>query len=171
MKISGWWFKYRFPPVNPATVVCWFNASDPEVAFTKCSASDRSSDDARTCRLDFWCIVERHYIPDNGRAAWARRKTGGIVEGNRTTYSELDRWFPRIPSASGMNDHRVRGKSTVKVWVNGDLVNMEPNARHVRGQLANSGRGFLEVELSQTPMSPRSRTLADPRSLTFLNDG
>jgi len=109
-------------------------------------------------------LVEDITVPDNGRARGPERKNWGIVEGKGRTYSELDRWFREIPSASGMNDHRVVGN---QVKVVGPMVPCEPWKNRMHGTSGttspNQAEGVLKLSFAKLDVPPRSRnSRADP---------
>jgi hypothetical protein len=100
---------------------------------------------------DFWCIGENVEVPDmetrrGPRANW------GVTEGkerrikNLTDSSEkpLGQW----------NHMRVECRgNTIRVWVNGDLVNDGFNATASRGQIALQAEGS-EVEFKKVELTP-----------------
>jgi hypothetical protein len=92
---------------------------------------------------DFWCIVEDIEVPDmetrrGPKAEW------GITEGkqrrikNLTDSSEkpLGEWNTMVIECAG---------NSIKVWVNGDMVNHGTNATASKGQIALQAEGS-EVE-------------------------
>jgi hypothetical protein len=100
---------------------------------------------------DFWCIVEDIQVPDmesrrGPRADW------GITEGkarrikNLTDNSEkpLGQWNAMVIEAVGRS---------IKVWVNGDLVNDGFNATADRGHIAIQSEGS-EVEFRKLLLTP-----------------
>ena len=100
---------------------------------------------------DFWCIVEDITVPDmeqrrGPKAEW------GIVEGkkrrivNLTDGSEkpLGEWNTMVIEARG---------DSIKVWVNGDLVNDGTNASVDRGKIALQAEG-TEVEFRKVEIGP-----------------
>jgi quercetin dioxygenase-like cupin family protein len=118
---------------------------------------------------DFWCILEDIRVPDMERrrgppAEW------GTTEGkarrilNLTDSSEkpLGQWNTMVIEAVGRS---------IKVWVNGDLVNEGSDATADHGQIALQSEGS-EVEfrkLSLTPMSAQklSTDSQAPQSTPF----
>ena len=102
---------------------------------------------------DFWCIEENIEVPD--MATRRPRKEGqkyGGSEGdarrilNLTDNSEkpLGEWNTMVVEARGR---------TLKVWVNGDLVNEGFNSTADRGQLAIQAEG-AEVEFRRVQIGP-----------------
>jgi hypothetical protein len=102
---------------------------------------------------DFWCIEENIEVPD--MATRRPRKEGqkyGGSEGdarrifNLTDNSEkpLGEWNSMIVEARGR---------TVKVWVNGDLVNEGFNSTADRGRIAIQAEG-AEVEFRRVQIGP-----------------
>lgn len=103
---------------------------------------------------DFWCIGENIEVPDMETRRGPREKWG-TTEGkerrikNLTDNSEkpLGEW----------NHMRIECRgNTVKVWVNGDLVNEGTNATASRGQIALQAEGS-EVEFRKVDLTPLSR--------------
>ena len=102
---------------------------------------------------DFWCIQENIEVPDmeTRRPRKEGQKYGGS-EGdarrilNLTDNSEkpLGEWNSMIVEARGR---------TVKVWVNGDLVNEGSNSTADRGRLAIQAEG-AEVEFRRVQIGP-----------------
>ena len=100
---------------------------------------------------DFWCIVEDIEVP-NMEERRGPKENWGITEGkerrimNLTDDSEkpLGQWNTMIIEAIG---------DSVKVWVNGDLVNHGTNATAVEGNIAVQAEGseveFRKLELTQ----------------------
>jgi hypothetical protein len=92
---------------------------------------------------DFWCIVEDIEVPDMEKRRGPKEKWG-ITEGkerrvrNLTDSSErpLGEWNTMTVECAG---------NTIKVWVNGDLVNDGFNCTASKGQIALQAEGS-EVE-------------------------
>jgi hypothetical protein len=141
--------EYRFPaaPGNAGVLV---HASTPRALygmFPKSIEVQMESGNAG----DFWCIVEDIQVPDmesrrGPRADW------GITEGkarrikNLTDNSEkpLGQWNAMVIEAVGRS---------IKVWVNGDLVNDGFNATADRGHVAIQSEGS-EVEFRKLLLTP-----------------
>ncbi|WP_119080584.1 3-keto-disaccharide hydrolase [Chitinophaga alhagiae] len=100
---------------------------------------------------DFWCIGENIEVPDMETRRGPREKWG-TTEGkerrikNLTDNSEkpLGEWNHMRIECLG---------NTVKVWVNGDLVNEGANATASRGQIALQAEGS-EVEFRKVALTP-----------------
>lgn len=100
---------------------------------------------------DFWCIVEDIEVPDM-EARRGPKENWGITEGkerrikNLTDDSEkpVGDWNTMVIEAVG---------DSVKVWVNGDLVNHGTNATAQEGKIAVQAEGseveFRKLELTQ----------------------
>lgn len=98
---------------------------------------------------DFWCIVENITVPDM-ESRRGPKEEWGITEGkgrrivNLTDGSEkqVGEWNTMVIECLG---------NTLKVWVNGDLVNYGFDATAVKGQIALQAEGseveFRKVEL------------------------
>ena len=103
---------------------------------------------------DFWCIEEDITTPDmearrGPRSEWGvngnkRRRILNLTDGSEKPLGE---W----------NTMKVEClKDTVKVWVNGDLVNYGYNATAQRGQIALQAEG-AEVEFRKVLLTPIKR--------------
>ncbi len=103
---------------------------------------------------DFWCIHENIEVPDMEKRR--PRKPGQAFGGtakdarqilNLTDNSEkaLGQWNTMVIETDG---------ATIKVWVNGDLVNEGSNATAQHGQIALQAEG-AEVEFRKLELSPR----------------
>lgn len=103
---------------------------------------------------DFWCIVEDITVPDM-QARRGKKEDWGITEGkerriiNLTDGSEkpLGEWNEMVIECL---------KDSVKVWVNGDLVNFGYNATATKGQIAMQAEG-AEVEFQKVELRPIRR--------------
>jgi Domain of Unknown Function (DUF1080) len=106
---------------------------------------------------DFWCIVEDITVPDM-EARRGPKEKWGITEGkarrivNLTDNSEkpLGEWNKMTIETVG---------TSVKVWVNGTLVNSGTNATARRGQIAIQAEGseveFRKLDLTKiTKLTP-----------------
>jgi hypothetical protein len=143
--------EYRFPaaPGNAGVLV---HASTPRALygmFPKSIEVQMESGNAG----DFWCIVEDIQVPDMERRR-GPRANWGTTEGkerrikNLTDDSEkpLGQWNNMVIEAVGRS---------IKVWVNGDLVNDGFNATADRGQIAIQSEGS-EVEFRKLLLTPLS---------------
>jgi hypothetical protein len=100
---------------------------------------------------DFWCIVEDIKVPDMEKRRGPREKWG-ITEGkerrvrNLTDGSEkpLGEWNAMTIECAG---------NTIKVWVNGDLVNDGFECTAGKGQIAVQAEG-AEVEFRKLLLTP-----------------
>ena len=103
---------------------------------------------------DFWCIGEEVWVPDMEQRRGPKENWG--VDGSRarriknlTDGSEkpLGEWNTMVIEARGR---------TVKVWVNGDLVNDGFNSTADRGRIALQAEGteveFRKVEIGPLPL-------------------
>ena len=133
--------EYRFPgkPGNAGVLV---HASTPRALygmFPKSIEVQMESGNAG----DFWCIVEDIRVPDMERRRGPRAQWG-ITEGkarrivNLTDNAEkpVGQWNTMVIEAVGRS---------IKVWVNGDLVNDGSDATADHGQIALQSEGS-EVE-------------------------
>lgn len=100
---------------------------------------------------DFWCIVEDIEVPDM-EARRGPPETWGITEGKAR----------RILNLTDGSEHPVGAWNTmiveavdrsVRVWVNGDLVNDGFNATADQGQIALQAEGS-EVEFRKVALTP-----------------
>lgn len=100
---------------------------------------------------DFWCIVEDIKVPDM-EARRGPREEWGITEGkkrrimNLTDGSEkpVGEWNNMVIECLG---------SSIKVWVNGDLVNHGTECTASEGQIALQAEGS-EVEFRKVTLTP-----------------
>ena len=106
---------------------------------------------------DFWCIVQDITVPDMVKRR-GPKENWGIVEGkgrrilNLTDGSEkpVGEWNRMTIECVG---------DSVKVWVNGDLVNHGTKCTATKGQLALQAEG-AEVEFRKLDLTP-IKTLTD----------
>jgi hypothetical protein len=99
---------------------------------------------------DFWCIVEDITVPDMEKRRGPKHKWG-ITEGkerrivNLTDGSEkpLGEWNTMVIECL---------QDTIKVWVNGELVNHGYNSTATRGQIALQAEG-AEVEFRKVVLT------------------
>ena len=133
--------EYRFPgkPGNAGVLV---HASTPRALYKMFPKSIEVQMESGNAG-DFWCIVEDITVPDMERRRGPRAQWG-ITEGkarrimNLTDNSEkpVGQWNTMVIEAVGRS---------IKVWVNGDLVNDGSNATADHGQIALQSEGS-EVE-------------------------
>ena len=141
--------EYRFPgtPGNAGVLV---HASTPRALYKMFPKSIEVQMESGNAG-DFWCIVEDITVPNMEQrrgppAEW------GITEGkkrriiNLTDSSEkpLGQWNTMVIEALGRS---------VRVWVNGDLVNDGTNATADHGQIALQSEGS-EVEFRKIFLTP-----------------
>jgi len=140
--------QYRFPgkPGNCGVLV---HASTPRALygmFPKSIEVQMAHENAG----DFWCIVEDIKVP-NMEARRGPKEKWGITEGkkrrilNLTDGSEksVGKWNTMIIECIG---------NSIKVWVNGDLVNHGFNATADKGQIALQAEGS-EVEFRKLKLT------------------
>jgi hypothetical protein len=103
---------------------------------------------------DFWCIVEDIVVPDM-EARRGPKEEWGITEGKQR----------RIPNLTDGTEKPVGDwnkmvvecvADTIKVWVNGTLVNFGYNCTAKSGQVAVQAEGS-EVEFKKIELTPISR--------------
>ena len=103
---------------------------------------------------DFWCIGEDISVPDMEKRR-GDKKDWGTTEGklrrifNLTDGSEkpVGEWNAMVIECS---------KNTIKVWVNGDLVNDGYDCTATEGQIAVQAEG-AEVEFRKIALTPIDR--------------
>jgi hypothetical protein len=103
---------------------------------------------------DFWCIVEDIAVPDMEKRR-GPRQSWGVTEGKERrivnltdgTEKPLGQWNEMVVECL---------KDTVKVWLNGDLVNFGYNATATKGQIAVQAEG-AEVEFQHLLLQPIKR--------------
>jgi hypothetical protein len=146
--------EYRFPaaPGNAGILV---HASTPRALYSMFPRSIEVQMEHGNAG-DFWCILEDIWVPDMEK----RRGTPwewGTTEGkarrilNLTDSSEkpLGQWNTMVIEAVG---------TSIKVWVNGDLVNAGSEATADHGQIAVQSEGS-EVEFRKLSLTPIARPL------------
>ena len=141
--------EYRFPgkPGNAGVLV---HASKPRALHQMFPSSIEVQMQSGNAG-DFWCIVEDITVPDMEKRR-GPRDTWGITEGkarrivNLTDGSErpLGEWNRMVIEAVGRS---------LKVWVNGTLVNSGTNATADHGQIALQAEGS-EVEFRKLLLTP-----------------
>jgi beta-glucosidase len=149
--------EYRFPaaPGNAGILV---HASTPRALYGMFPRSIEVQMEHGNAG-DFWCILEDIRVPDMERrrgppAEW------GTTEGkarrilNLTDSSEkpLGQWNTMVIEAVGRS---------IRVWVNGDLVNDGSDATADHGQIAIQSEGS-EVEFRKLVLTPITRLTAAP---------
>lgn len=100
---------------------------------------------------DFWCIVEDIQVPDM-EARRGPREDWGIVEGkNRRILNLTDGSENPVGEWNQMTIECLA--DSIKVWVNGDLVNFGYKATATKGRVALQAEGS-EVEFRKVLMTP-----------------
>jgi len=110
---------------------------------------------------DFWCIVEDIKVPEMEKRR-GPKENWGITEGkerrilNLTDHSEkpVGEWNRMIIECVG---------NSIKVWVNGDLVNYGFDCTANKGQIALQAEGS-EVEFRKLELSHISKLSGDKKS-------
>jgi len=143
--------EYRFPaaPGNAGVLV---HASTPRALYGMFPRSIEVQMESGNAG-DFWCILEDIRVPDMERRRGPASEWG-TTEGkarrirNLTDNSEkpLGQWNTMVIEAAGRS---------IKVWVNGDLVNEGSDATADRGRIALQSEGS-EVEFRKLSLSPIS---------------
>jgi hypothetical protein len=102
---------------------------------------------------DFWCILEDIHVPDMERrrgppAQWGttERKARRILNLTDSSEKPVGEWNTMVIEAVGRS---------IRVWVNGDLVNDGSDATADRGQIALQSEGS-EVEFRKISLTPIS---------------
>lgn len=152
--------EYRFPgpPGNAGVLV---HASTPRALYGMFPRSIEVQLESGNAG-DFWCIVEDIRVPDMERRRGPKEQWG-ITEGkgrrilNLTDNSEkpVGQWNTMVIEAVGRS---------IRVWVNGDLVNDGTDATADHGQIALQSEGS-EVEFRKLVLSHIS-SLTDPGNST-----
>ena len=141
--------EYRFPgkPGNAGVLV---HASTPRALYKMFPKSIEVQMESGNAG-DFWCIREDIRVPDMERRRGPRAQWG-TSEGkarrimNLTDHSEkpVGQWNTMVIEAVGRS---------LRVWVNGDLVNDGTNATADRGRIAVQSEGS-EVEFRKLALTP-----------------
>lgn len=148
--------EYRFAnkPGNCGVLV---HASTPRALYKMFPASIECQMEHRNAG-DFWCIIEDITVPDMEKRRGPKANWGGTEEkerhiANLTDSSEkpLGQWNRMIIECL---------KNSLKVWVNGALVNEGYNATASKGQIAIQAEG-AEVEFKKIDLLPIKKLSAD----------
>jgi hypothetical protein len=144
--------EYRFPaaPGNAGVLV---HASTPRALYGMFPRSIEVQMESGNAG-DFWCILEDIRVPDMERRR-GQPATWGTTEGkarrilNLTDSSEkpVGQWNTMVIEAVGRS---------IRVWVNGDLVNEGSEATADHGRIALQSEGS-EVEFRKLALAPISR--------------
>lgn len=100
---------------------------------------------------DFWCIVEDIEVPDM-EARRGPKEEWGITEGKKRRILNLTDGSEN-PEGEWNSMKIECVADTVKVWVNGDLVNFGYNATATSGNIAIQAEGS-EVEFRKIELTP-----------------
>lgn len=108
---------------------------------------------------DFWCIVEDITVPDMEKRR-GPKENWGITKGkgrrilNLTDGSEkpAGEWNTMVVECLG---------GSIKVWVNGDLVNLGSDCTAQKGQISIQAEGS-EVEFRKVELTPITKLSDDP---------
>lgn len=100
---------------------------------------------------DFWCIVEDITVP-NMLERRGPKEEWGITEGKKRRILNLTDGSEN--SVGDWNTMKIECLAdTIKVWVNGDLVNYGYNCTAIKGQIAVQAEG-AEVEFRKLELTP-----------------
>ena len=156
--------EYRFA-AKPGNAGILVHASTPRALYKMFPKSIEVQMDSQNAG-DFWCIVEDITVPDMEQRRGPKEKWG-ITEGkarrivNLTDGSEkpVGEWNRMVIEAVGQS---------IKVWVNGTLVNYGTNATADRGHIAiqseSSEVEFRKVELASIRALTAQTFFAHPDS-------
>lgn len=100
---------------------------------------------------DFWCIVEDIITPDMETRRGPKNEWG-ITEGKQRRIKNLTDNSEKLAGEWNIMTIECLGNS-IKVWVNGDLVNYGYNATASKGQIALQAEGS-EVEFRKLILTP-----------------
>mgnify|MGYP000846874016 FL=1 len=141
--------EYRFAGM-PGNCGVLLHASTPRALykmFPKSIEAQMMHDNAG----DFWCIVEDITVPDMEKRRGPRAEWG-ITEGKgRRIINLTDSSEKKVGEGNTMIIECVG--SSIKVWVNGDLVNYGYDCTASRGNIAVQAEGS-EVEFRKLEISP-----------------
>lgn len=100
---------------------------------------------------DFWCIVEDITVPEMEKRRGPREKWG-ITEGKERRIINLTDGSEKPLGQWNRMEIECLGNS-IKVWVNGDMVNYGTNCTAKKGQIALQAEG-AEVEFRKVVLTP-----------------
>ncbi|HYF32693.1 MAG TPA: DUF1080 domain-containing protein [Chitinophagaceae bacterium] len=100
---------------------------------------------------DFWCIAEDITVPDMEKRRGPRNEWG-TTDGKQRRIRNLTDSSEKKPGEWNFMVIECRGNS-IKVWVNGDLVNEGSNCTANKGQIAIQAEG-TEVEFRRIALKP-----------------
>ncbi len=141
--------EYRFPgtPGNAGVLV---HASTPRALYKMFPRSIEVQMESGNAG-DFWCILEDIKVPDMERrrgppAQWGTTegKSRRILNLTDSSEKPVGQWNTMVIEAVGRS---------IKVWVNGDLVNVGSDATADHGQIALQSEGS-EVEFRKLTLVP-----------------
>jgi hypothetical protein len=145
-------FEYRFGG-NPGNAGVLVHASTPRALYGMFPRSIEVQMEHGNAG-DFWCILEDIRVPDMERrrgppAEWGTTEGKARRIRNLTDSSEkaVGEWNTMVIEAVGRS---------IRVWVNGDLVNVGSEATADRGRIALQSEGS-EVEFRKLSLSPIRR--------------
>ena len=141
--------EYRFPgkPGNCGVLVF---ASTPRVLYEMFPKSIEVQMMHKNAG-DFWCIGEDIEVPDMEARRGPKEKWGAVDGKNRRIQNLTDSSEKPLGEWNAMRIECLG--NTVKVWVNGQLVNDGYNATASRGQIALQAEGS-EVEFRKVMLTP-----------------
>lgn len=149
--------EYRFP-ATPGNAGVLVHASTPRALYAMFPRSIEVQMEHGNAG-DFWCILEDIHVPDmerrrGPRAQWGTTEGKGRRILNLTDNSEkpLGEWNSMVIEAVGRS---------IRVWVNGDLVNDGSDATTDHGRIALQAEGS-EVEFRKIVLTPISALTTNP---------
>ncbi len=149
--------EYRFP-ATPGNAGVLVHASTPRALYAMFPRSIEVQMEHGNAG-DFWCILEDIRVPDmerrrGPRAQWGTTEGKGRRILNLTDNSEkpLGEWNSMVIEAVGRS---------IRVWVNGDLVNDGSDATTDHGRIALQAEGS-EVEFRKIVIMPISALTTNP---------
>jgi len=104
---------------------------------------------------DFWCIAEDITVPDMEKRRGPKEQWGTVDGKARRIINLTDGSEKPVGQWNNMTVECVA--DTVKVWLNGDLVNYGYNATAQKGQIAVQAEGS-EVEFRKLELTPIKST-------------
>lgn len=141
--------EYRFAGV-PGNCGVLLHASTPRALykmFPKAIESQMMTENAG----DFWCIEENIEVPDMEKRRGPKAEWGVNGDKKRRIVNLTDGSEKPVGQWNTMIIECV--KSSIKVWVNGDLVNCGFNCTAQQGQIALQSEGS-EVEFRKVELTP-----------------
>lgn len=147
-----WTFQYRFAgkPGNCGALVFVSKPRDLYEMFPKSIEVQMMNQNAG----DFWCIQEDITVPDMEKRRGPKEKWGVNGDKLRRVPNLTDGTEKPLGEWNAMHIECV--KNTIKVWLNGVLVNYGYNATASKGQIALQSEGS-EVEFRDIVIKPISK--------------